>query len=358
MNKKKIESEELIPALSLGPDGYSRFFVLVNLLTTTYPKLSNNGAPIKILDVGGCSPYMSQQLEASGLSYTLTVLDILPKPDDYEGEYIQADITKANIPEKSFDVVISTDTLEHIPAQSKTAFVEACSRISKDIFILAAPFDTEGVHEAEELINEFNKELFGVGQDWLEEHFEYGKPTIEEVSKALDKSNVKYVHFGTNNIYSWVLSAHLNLTDAKLGLDKDAFTKAKQTYNKNLAMSLEFAEPTYRHFFVVYRNPKLYNPKPWEAFVDSNEVSLFTEYMHSGMDLLYKRMLELWHSNESTTHSIERLRVELENEKTHTAKLQQVIEDQTIELKHLRPFRHIVNTGKKVKRTALKFRKK
>src|SRR5690242_20251309 len=128
--------------LSLGPDGYSRFFVIVGLLETFY---KDSTRTIRILDVGGCSPFLGDLLKKSPLKTDLTVLDILPKPDDVTATYIQADATKTDLPDGAYDVVVSTDTLEHIPPKGKDAFVKACARLAKDVCIIAAPFETTGV---------------------------------------------------------------------------------------------------------------------------------------------------------------------------------------------------------------------
>jgi ubiquinone/menaquinone biosynthesis C-methylase UbiE len=325
-------------ALALGPDGYSRFFVIIHLLERLY---SNTKKPIKVLDVGGCSPYMQELLDKSSLTFDLTILDILPKPPEIKVRYIQDDATKSDLPDGSFDVVISTDTLEHIPKDAKDDFVRACVRLCKGVCILAAPFDTPGVHKAEQFANDFNKQLFKVGQDWLEEHFEFGKPSVAQTSKVLDDLQVAYAHFGTNNLYSWVMSTHLNLIEAKLGTDKAASEQAKRTYNAALARSVEFSEPSYRHFFVAYKDKGLADNNPLAHIADPADPAVFAAYIHEQFSLLAERMTELRYEGAAAKEKHGNLEQLLSNERVHSQKLNEELLRLHAELKRLEPLRRL-----------------
>lgn len=243
MSSKSLKVDEL------SPDGFSRFFILVDIINTIY---QDRKRTIKILDVGGGSEYMSQQLDSVGLKYELTILDIIDKPKNVHGRYIQGDATAMTFDDDSFDLVISTDVLEHIPELKKTTFIKECLRVASELCIIAAPFETQGVNDAEVAVNEFNKKLFGVGQDWLEEHLELGKPKVEILVKELKKQNISFEEFGTQNITTWLMNTHINLIDAKLGLDKTKHIQANQYYNSNIYHMNEFQEPTYRRFFVMF----------------------------------------------------------------------------------------------------------
>ncbi len=333
-------------ATSLPPDGYSRFFVIVKILQQTY-KTKNQ--TLKILDVGGCSPYLYECLLNSGLKFDLTIVDILPKPKSIKGKYIQEDITQSQLPSDSFDVVVSTDVLEHIPIDLKQKFVNACVNLSKDLIILAAPFDTPGVDSAEHLVNDFNKKLFGVGQDWLEEHFEFTKPSIDLVSKTLDKTKYPYDHFGANNLYSWTLSAHVNLMDARVGFNKKKLKEIRQTYNANLSESIEFTEPSYRHFFVVFKNQLLQDKNIVNKIANSINQEHYANYVHGLMELVFNRTSDLMTQAEESKEAINDLEQRLMNEKLHTEKLHAQIESKN------KTFRKKIQKGIKNPRIATRF---
>ncbi len=310
-------------ALSLSPDGYSRFFVIIKLLQEIY---GANKKVINILDVGGCSPYLYECLLDSGLKFKLTIVDILPQPANITVDYIQEDITQSKLPDNSFDVVVSTDVLEHIPKDLKDEFVKASVRLSKQLVIVAAPFDTAGVDTAEHLVNDFNKKLFGVGQDWLEEHFKYTKPSVEHMSAVLDETKLPYVHFGANNLYSWIFSAHLNLIQAKNGLDEMLLNPVRTDYNQNLAESIEFNEPTYRHFFVMFKDKKLANNNIFNTIVKSTSPETYMKYVHGVMDAVHEHNKDMSMSLDVAKENASLLEQQLLNEKIHTQKVQEKLD--------------------------------
>ncbi|HVI68844.1 MAG TPA: class I SAM-dependent methyltransferase [Magnetospirillaceae bacterium] len=319
-------------ALSLGPDGYSRFFVIVGILEHLYKKRTR---PVRILDIGGCSPYLGELLEKSPLKTELTILDILPQPADVTAKYIQTDATKTDMPDGAFDVVVSTDTLEHVTPKLKDDFVRACLRLAKDVCIIAAPFETPGVHHAEIMVNDFNKKLFGVGQDWLEEHFEFKKPNLATTEATIKKTGASYVHFGTNNIYSWLFSAHLNLIEAKIGIDAKKSRAIKRHYNRLLAFSPELTDPSYRHFFVVYNNKELGKQADVPGtLTDTLEPETLLRYMHDMLAAVTDRLIEL------SDHSKSAIQKGVYQEQQIIIQKAK-IEELERELKDLGPVRHL-----------------
>ena len=306
-------------ALSLPPDGYSRFFVITRLLEEIYKKKNNK---IKILDVGGCSPYLNECLKESGIKYELTIIDILPKPYDLDVDYIQGDITESNIEAGSYDVVVSTDVLEHIPKDLKNIFITSCIRLSSGLVIIAAPFDTEGVDKAEHIVNDFNKQLFGVGQDWLEEHFRFTKPSVSQTKKVLEEAKLSYINFGVNNLYSWILSTHTHLIQAKTGLNLEVLRKSNTEYNKKLSSSIEFTEPTYRQFFVIFKERSLDNGKLLQNIVGSQEPTTYMDYLNGVMKSIYDHSEKQNTNIENLHKDIELLNQRLEDERLLTVKAQ------------------------------------
>jgi predicted HTH domain antitoxin len=274
----------------LSPDGSTKFFLLADLLLQLYRK----DEVVRILDVGGGSRFFQQQLKASGLQYTLTVIDIIPKPEDLAVPYIQADVTQNDLADSSFDVVLGTDVLEHVPDAKKRQFVEECLRIAKDVSIIAGPFMTNGVDKAERQVNDLNKKLFGSGQDWLEEHLELGKPRLEMFQEILERRGIAYHEFGSQNLVTWLLNTHTNLIDAKLGLDAERHVAVNRLYNTHFMSMNEFQEPTYRRFIVMYKNAKkagLVKPEKYKTTpIDGDKIA---EYTSEVIDLYANRIIDL-----------------------------------------------------------------
>lgn len=249
---------------TLSPDAFSRFYYIASLLREMVPE----GRPVTILDVGGASPYLYQALQNVKLNFTLTVLDILDRPSDISEDvkYIKGDAaSRSKLMSDSFDFVVTTDTLEHIPEKNKPNFIKTCLKLAKGAVIISGPFDTTGFDSAERLTNELNIKLFGVGQKWLEEHFKFGKPKLSEVVKDIENLEYEYDVLGINNLYSWVVSTHANLIEASLGLDPVRHKELNALYNHRIGLSGELREPTYRHALVVYKHPQTFRAR--DAFM-------------------------------------------------------------------------------------------
>lgn len=332
----------------LSPDGFSRFYILVDLISQLY---KGRTQPISILDVGGGSPFFEQQMHRSGLAYDLTVIDILPPPENVSWKYIQGDATAMTFEDASFDVVISTDVLEHIPETGKQAFLNECLRVAKDACIIAAPFMTPETDAAERVTNEFNKQLFGTGQDWLEEHLALGKPRHEMFAKTLKKQQLTHHDFGTQNMSVWLMNTHTNLIDAKLGLDTAAHVKANRFYNENILAMNEFEAPTYRHFYVMYKQSalasKIDSKKYAPGAADASKVAAYTTMMYGlfmGRIEALKTDLE---AAQTKTVTLERLNDEqnqqLAERNEESAQQKLVIQDQAAQLQRLEPVLRVVH---------------
>lgn len=323
----------------LSPDGYSRFFFLVDILLQAYGTSSDK---IKILDVGGCSEFFEQQLKESGLQYDLTVLDMLPKPLEITSKYIQADATAMAIKDDSFDVVVSTDVIEHISQDRKQAFLSECVRVAREICIIAGPFDTLGVHEAEVTVNEFNKKLFGSGQNWLEEHMEFGKPSLSMFENVLKTMNITYDNFGTQNITTWLLNTHINLIEAKLGLDTEVHHKINTCYGNNILAMNETGSPTYRHFFLIYKQAEIKKRINLKKYLNVPvDYAAYSQYVGSLIELLSSRIQQLGQENSGIVKS---LGVEKEVLYSQNEALKKIIQEQQQTLHRFEPLLRITHS--------------
>src|SRR5688572_19784803 len=72
---------------------------------------------LKVLDVGGAGSIISKFVDVD-----LTIIDILPNDRNFK-KYVQASALDMPFKDKSFDIVISCDVLEHIPKEDQTTFL-------------------------------------------------------------------------------------------------------------------------------------------------------------------------------------------------------------------------------------------
>jgi hypothetical protein len=273
---------------NLSPDGSGRFITVGRILDLLYSKESQN---VSILDVGGGSEYVSIVLSNLISNYKLTSLDIIPRPLNFKGEYIQADATNMSIDPNSYDAVITTDVLEHIPNDKKDDFISECIRVARDYVIIAAPFDTEGVDDVERATNDFNKILFNEDQAWLAEHFDNKKPNIEHTVDFIEKLGYRAEVIGGNNIYSWLFTTHINLMEAKLGVDSVEICRLNQLLNDQLLNSDDTSAPYYRHFIVIYKNKKLDKELKSNFSLENRDHSAMISYVHEILNLVSKRII-------------------------------------------------------------------
>ncbi len=325
----------------LSPDGSTKFYLLADILQQLY----KNNQTIRILDVGGGSRYFQQQLKTAKLSYELTVIDIIPKTDDIKVPYIHADVTDNDLADNSFDVVLGTDVLEHVPEDRKEKFVRECLRIAKDVCIIAGPFMTNGVDKAEVIVNDFNKSLFGSGQDWLEEHLELGKPRLEMFYDILKEVNIPYDEFGSQNLVTWLLNTHTNLIDAKIGLDGSKHLSANRYYNAHIVAMNEFQAPTYRQFVIMYKDRTKQAQLDISRYIDNSiDGDAVAEYTSRIVALYTDRIKQL--SAQTAELEKERLRLAEHAQRLDEMRVvnEQTIADQALTLNKLRPVLRVLRS--------------
>lgn len=93
-----------------------------------------------------------------------------------------------NLPfeDKNFDVVISVDTLEHVPPENREKVIAEIVRVAKKEIILAFPSGPMPIEQDQELSNVYQKK-FGHEFHFLVEHLKYGLPDEQQVTKILKK---------------------------------------------------------------------------------------------------------------------------------------------------------------------------
>jgi len=89
---------------------------------------------------------------------------------------------KLPVNDNNFELVVSLDTIEHLPKNNRTSFLSELYRVAKKGFVLCAPFGTpEHLAYEKEILN--SGTLDGDSFNYLTEHVKYGLPSPEEVSE-------------------------------------------------------------------------------------------------------------------------------------------------------------------------------
>ncbi len=161
------------------------------------------------------------------------------------------DGARMDFPDDSFDVVITSDTLEHIPKKDRKNFIKELNRVSKDLVILCAPFNHGSVANEEKLSQDFFTELTGHEHRWLKEHSEYGLPNPSEIQAVFADEAKSVATFNHTSLDIWRSLMTINLISNEMG-QKDVHAKTMQLnkyYNESIMFN-DFCEDGYRTFII------------------------------------------------------------------------------------------------------------
>lgn len=145
---------------SLPYDVYSRHQRITELISS----------PGTILDVGGSLRELKRFV-----TNPITTTDVIGGDIIAAGTYLP-------FKDKSFDIVVSLDTIEHVPLKYRQKLLSEFIRVARKQVILAAPMGTLSHQQAE------TKLLKAYPQDhYLQEHVKYGLPTLVDIKDWIKK---------------------------------------------------------------------------------------------------------------------------------------------------------------------------
>jgi hypothetical protein len=100
----------------------------------TFLELFEPGRETSILDVGGTSAFWVD----SGTALRVTILNVLPGPDHLPSNltYVLGSATSLPFPDKSFDIVFSNSTIEHLRDQvNQEYFAREAIRVGRGVWV-------------------------------------------------------------------------------------------------------------------------------------------------------------------------------------------------------------------------------
>jgi SAM-dependent methyltransferase len=226
--------------MRMGYDMYERHQAVGTLL----------GAQLtgSVLDVGGLAGGLSRFMPGAHV----VALNVDGTGDiDYDGSVIPFD-------DGSFDVVVSLDTLEHVPPSGRTHFMAECLRVARCTLLVAAPYGSAGHSAYEAKLDNLYRDVYGDYHRWLHEHVLNGLP--READLALYRRMVVVAGFAVKSYYcgdyGWLcrnLERSLNLHRSlgplrKLSAAYDLLTLAAPWPEPVFA---ETATPTANRFYLL-----------------------------------------------------------------------------------------------------------
>ena len=117
--------------LALPFDQYQRYRLVADFVAELERRAAR-GTPLRVLDVGGRTALLRSFLPEADV----VLVDLEPSA---EPGLVLGDGSRLPFRDRSFDVVASFDTLEHVPPQARDAFVAECARVSRAHVFLRVP---------------------------------------------------------------------------------------------------------------------------------------------------------------------------------------------------------------------------
>ena len=256
-NKPKREASERQPTVtakkdpitSLPSDLYTRDKIIGRIVERLRRELRLT--TLRIVDVGGQGARMRDFLSPSD---EVLVTDLRGPVSDLGKEgCVVADITRAPFASGRFDVVIATDTLEHIESKNRRKALEEIFRICCGYVVIGGPFHSPEVLQAESIVNDFHVSLQGREHPWLIEHIRNGLPSEKALTAYLRSNKMAFARITTNNIMNWLMINLFYLGALSNDVPKGDINSLFEFYNSYYEELGDAIEPTYRKIYVISR---------------------------------------------------------------------------------------------------------
>jgi hypothetical protein len=203
-----------------------------------------------VLDVGGYLGDRYGHLAFSGdffpRDFEVTSTDL--RACDHP-RHRQADACSQPFPEGSFDMVLCMDVLEHIPAGLREAMLEELLRVSSQYVVLAAPFDSPEVTEAERQLTE---NLLSA-RPFLQEHKELGLPQAPWLEQFFAGRGCAVYQLPNGFLPRWT-AAQVMANHYGQGGDYLLSRTFNRLYNRSF-FPFDQAAPAYRTVFLIGKRP-------------------------------------------------------------------------------------------------------
>ncbi len=213
-------------------DQYLRYSTILGELKQIQNHL---GRKARILDVGAGGEGIAKFLKYSGDidKYDIYLADTneaflknvkLGKPVVIKGK-------KLPFKNNEFDILISVDTLEHIPKPDRPEFIEELKRVGNNVllhFVMNDPENKYMGRDADCKFNQWYLNYFKKEHCWTAEHLSIGHPSYSEIKTILPDASI----IGTQNVDVWYKYLTASVCPIKGFFTGFVFmSKWKQNYN-------------------------------------------------------------------------------------------------------------------------------
>ena len=233
-------------------DQYGRYRMAQQAADAAADALGRDG--LRVLDVGGFfQDYTGTPRLPAPLFLARHDVTVLDRPDVTLPGYVRGDGNDLNFGDASFDLVITCDTLEHIPADSRARFVGELLRVARYGVALICPMADERVVLAERILAAYVRAEFDLEQPQLAEHSQYGLPELPAVEGLFRDAGCHTRAYPSGDVFAWLPMMLAKHYLGSKGRDEALNTGLDELYNTGYAES-DRREPSYRHMVVAAKD--------------------------------------------------------------------------------------------------------
>jgi len=301
MNKKQTEK-----LTDLSFSIYTRYRSVVDHLE----RLRRSGERLNILEVGGRGNFLKLFLPNDDI----TVLDV---DDSDEDNYIKGDGRHLPFADQSFDIIVSTDVLEHIPPSDRSQYLTEQLRVGRRAVILSGPLYRPDVAELEKQSNNYYQAITGDEHPWLKEHVAYGLPQAEKVEALFKKHHYPYLKTTNQRVELWqkMVLIDLLVSTAYTSEVAKAFTALSNWYNKKI-FPYDREDGGYRTIYTVLLDgselPTVETPTKFEE-ISPPELEHFYQLIFNLMEIVQAHYRQIITNKDRHIATIEELASQAEN---------------------------------------------
>ncbi len=165
----------------------------------------------ELLDVGsgglGLADHLDARWHVTALDLSFEDYGAWARPPSTRARRVLGDIRELPFPDRSFDVVVALDVLEHLDADDRERALSELARVARRRVVVAAPTGAEALAADRRLAV-----AVAVPPPWLREHLANGFPEPEELAAPLR------AHGTVRLLGNESVAAHVTVTRRELSL--------------------------------------------------------------------------------------------------------------------------------------------
>jgi len=229
--------------ISLPFDKYQRHKVVGDALNTFIEDLPKNA---KVLDVGGGYGLTTMFADVSDITVLESRQHDIPWHIKGSGEGLP-------FGSDSFDVVVSVDTLEHVPSSARESFINDLWRVTNRYLLLACPFQNDSIDKAERIFADFEMNVRGHDNAFLNEHITNGLPDRDETIRLIEDIGGSVAAIPNGYLPRWLSMMLLNSAVCTVPEHLCDLPETNRRYNAE-NYPIDNSEPCYRYLLAVSKN--------------------------------------------------------------------------------------------------------